>query len=92
VEIQVVEGSFVEIPTADGRGIDRRAFGEFVSHRGELASYAFGWTTESEPQVVRVSIGIGVGNPDNATFHTVVFAHEGGHAFTLVDEPFEDVP
>ena len=92
MEIQVVEGSFVEVPTADGRGVDRRAFGEFISHRGELASYAFGWTTGSEPHVARLSIGIGVGNPGGATFHAVVFTHEDGHAFTLVDEPFEDVP
>jgi len=87
-----VEGSFVEVPTADGRGVDRRAFGEFISHRGELASYAFGWTTGSETHVARLSIGIGVGNPGGATFHAVVFTHEDGHAFTLVDEPFEDVP
>jgi hypothetical protein len=26
------------------------------------------------------------------TFHAVVFAHEGSHAFALTDEPFEDVP
>jgi hypothetical protein len=92
VEIQVVEGSFVEVPTADGRGVDRRAFGEFISHRGELASYAFGWTTGSEPHVARLSIGIGVGNPGGATFHAVASTHEDGPAFTLVDEPFEDVP
>lgn len=87
-----MEGSFVEVPTADGRGVDRRAFGEFISHRGELASYAFGWTTGSEPHVARLSIGIGVGNPGGATFHAVVFTHDDGYAFTLVDEPFEDVP
>ena len=87
-----MEGSFVEVPTAEGRGVDRRAFGEFISHRGELASYAFGWTTGSETHVARLSIGIGVGNPGGATFHAVVFTHEDGHAFTLVDEPFEDVP
>jgi hypothetical protein len=92
VEIQVVEGSFVEVSAADGTGIDRRAFGEFVSHRGELASYAFGWTTGSEPHEARLSIGIGVGNPGGATFHAVVHSHEGGNAFSLVDDRFEDVP
>jgi hypothetical protein len=92
VEIQVVEGSSVQVSTADGRGVDRRAFGEFVSHRGELASYALGWVTGPDPQVARMSIGIGAGNTGGATFHAVVFAHEDGHAFTLVDEPFENVP
>jgi hypothetical protein len=92
MEIQVVEGPLAEVPTVDGGGINRRAFGEFVSHRGELASYAFGWATGSEPHVARLSIGIGVGNPDGGTFHAVVFSHEDGHAFTLVDEPFENVP
>lgn len=92
MEIQVVEGSLVEVPTAGGTGVDRRAFGEFISHRGDLASYTFGWATDSEPHVARLSIGIGVGNPGGATFHAVVFPHEDGHAFSLVDEVFEDVP
>lgn len=72
--------------------MDRRAFGEFVGPRGELASYAFGWTTGSEPHVARLSIGIGVGNPGGGTFHAVVVVHEDGHAFSLIDEPFEHVP
>ena len=78
-----MEVSFVEVPTVDGGGIDRRAFGEFVSHRGELASYAFGWVTGSQPHVARLSIGIGVGNPGGATFHAVVFPRDDGHALTL---------
>jgi hypothetical protein len=72
--------------------MDRRVFGEFVGPRGELASYAFGWTTGSEPHVARLSIGIGVGNPGGGTFHAVAFEHEDGHAFSLTDEPFEHVP
>lgn len=92
MDIQVVEGSFVEVPTAEATGVDRRAFGEFVGPRGELASYAFGWTTGADPHVARLSIGIGVGNPGGGTFHAVVFRHEGSHAFSLTDEPFERVP
>jgi hypothetical protein len=30
VDIQVLEGALVEVPTTDGTGMDRRAFGEFV--------------------------------------------------------------
>lgn len=85
-------GAFVEVPTANVTGMDRRAFGEFVGPGGELASYAFGWTTGSDPQVARLSIGIGVGNPGGGTFHAVIFANEDGHAFSLTDEPFERVP
>ncbi|HYN95217.1 MAG TPA: hypothetical protein VES42_15325 [Pilimelia sp.] len=92
MDIEVVEGPLVEAPTAAATGMDRRAFGEFVSHRGELASYAFGWTTNSVPHVGALSIGIGVGNPGGGTFHAVVFPHEDSHAFALTDEPFERVP
>ncbi|MEU4779997.1 hypothetical protein [Micromonospora sp. NPDC023633] len=94
MDVQVLEGSFVEVPTAEGEGagMDRRAFGEFVGPRGELASYAFGWTTRSQPHVARLSIGIGAGNPGGGTFHAVVFQHQDGHAFSLIDEPFERVP
>ncbi|ATY16484.1 hypothetical protein CU254_20120 [Amycolatopsis sp. AA4] len=72
--------------------MDRRAFGEFAGPRGELASYAFGWTTGAEPHVARLSVGIGAGNPGGGTFHAVVFVNEDGHAFSLIDEPFERVP
>jgi hypothetical protein len=92
MDIQVEPVSFVEVPTADASGMDRCAFGEFVGPRGELASYAFGWTTGSDPHVARMSIGIGAGNPGGGTFHAVVFRHEDGHAFALVDEAFERVP
>src|SRR3954466_15562508 len=72
--------------------MDRRAFGGFVGPRGELASYAFGWTTGSERRIARLSVGIGAGNPGGGTFHAVLFEHEDSHAFSLTDEPFERVP
>jgi hypothetical protein len=56
------------------------------------ASYAFGWTTRSEPQVGALSIGIGAGGPGGCMFHVVVFQHEDGHAFSLIDRPFEHAP
>lgn len=92
MDIQVREGSLVEVPTADVSGMDRRAFGEFVGPRGELASYAFGWTTGADAQVARLSIGIGAGNPGGGTFHAVMFEHQDSYAFSLVNEPFERVP
>jgi hypothetical protein len=92
VDIRVVEGRFSEVPTADVTGMERRAFGEFVGPQGELASYAFGWTTGSDPHVARLSIGIGAGNPGGGTFHAFVFEHDASYAFSLTDLPFEDVP
>jgi hypothetical protein len=92
MDIQVLEGALVEVPAADVTGMERRAFGEFVGPDGELASYAFGWTTGSHPHVARLSIGIGAGNPGGGTFHAIVFVNEGAHAFSLTDEPFERVP
>lgn len=92
MEIEVVEGALVEVPSAAATGVDRRAFGEFIGPQGELASYAFGWTTGSEPHVAALSVGIGAGNPGGGTFHAVIFEHEGGHGFSLTDVPFEKVP
>jgi hypothetical protein len=92
VDVRVEEGRLVETPTADASGMDRRAFGEFVSHRGEMASYALGWTTGDPRHVGRLTVGMGVGNPGGGSFHAVIFEHEGGHAYSLVDEPFERVP
>ncbi len=92
MRIRVEEGRLVEVPTPGATGMDRRAFGEFESARGELASYAFGWSTDPEATEGRLTIGIGVGNPGGATFHAGVRADADGYAFTLVDEPFEDVP
>ncbi|MET7423731.1 hypothetical protein [Dactylosporangium sp. NPDC005555] len=92
MEIEVEEGAFVEVPTADATGMDRRAFGEFVSHRGEMASYAFGWTTGADPHAGHLTIGMGVGNPGGGTFHARVVQHGDGHGLALTDEPFERVP
>jgi hypothetical protein len=89
---EIEEGRFTELPTPDATGMERRAFGEFVSGRGELASYAFGWTTGGAEHTGRFTVGIGAGNPGGATFHALVFPTEDGHAFQLVDEPFEEVP
>jgi hypothetical protein len=90
--VKVLEGSLIETPTPDGAGVDRRAFGEFVSPRGELASYAFGWVTGGEENVARLSIGIGVGNPGGGTFHAAIVERQHRYAFALTDEPFERVP
>jgi hypothetical protein len=92
VDIQVLEGALVEAPTNAVTGIDRRVFGEFIGPRGELASYALGWTTGSDPHVARLSVGIGAGNPGGGTFHAVIFDNGDGHAFSLIDDPFEHVP
>ncbi len=93
MELTIEEGRLTEAPTEGAKGVERRAFGEFVSKRGELASYAIGWATDADPRVGRITIGIGAGNEGGATFHAVVFAKDdGGHSFTLVDEPFEEVP
>ncbi|GIF76110.1 hypothetical protein [Asanoa siamensis] len=90
--MKIIEGDLREAPNCDASGVDRRAFGEFVSPRGELASYAFGWIAGIEPRVGSMTVGIGAGNPGGGTFHARVFVHDGEHAFGLVDEPFERVP
>jgi hypothetical protein len=92
VEIQVVEGKLVEVPANDGTGVDRRAFGEFVGPHGELASYAFGWTTGADRHVAHLSVGIGAGVPGGGTFHALTFDNDDGYAYSLTDEPFERVP
>jgi hypothetical protein len=75
------------------QGTERRAFGEYVSQRGELASYAFGWDSGDESGFGRLTIGIGAGNEGGGTFHVRVWIDEDdGWAMGLVDEPFEDVP
>jgi hypothetical protein len=89
VNVQVIEGLFVEGLAPGAAVMDRRAFGEFVGPNGELASYAIGWMTDSDHG--RISVGIGRGNPGGATFHAVVFANADSYAFQLVDEPFEEV-
>jgi hypothetical protein len=90
VNLKVIEGRLTETQLATG--VERRAFGEFVGPRGELASYAFGWTTESEHHVARLTVGIGAGNPGGASFHAIVFNNDDSYACSLVDQPFERVP
>ncbi len=92
MDVRIEEGRLVEVATADATGMDRRAFGEFEGVRGELASYAIGWTTAADPHVAHITIGIGAGNEGGATFHAVLFANEDSYAYALVDEPFESVP
>ena len=92
VDSQVIEGRLIESPTTGARGVDRRAFGEFVGPNGELASYAIGWTTGTARDLGRLSIGIGAGNPGGATFHAIVFDNGDDYALTLTDEIFEQVP
>ena len=69
VDTQVLERSLVEVPTSAVTGMDRRAFGEFIGPQGELASYAFGWTTGADPHIARLTVGIGAGNPGGGAFH-----------------------
>ncbi|WP_063059788.1 hypothetical protein [Nocardia sienata] len=92
MHVQVIPGKLVEVPTSDATGMERRAFGEFIVPQGELASYAFGWTTGADPHIARFSVGIGAGNPGGATFHAVVFDNGDSYAYALVDDPFEQVP
>lgn len=88
VKIKVEEGRFVVSETE--HGTDRRAFGEFIGPHGELASFAFGWSSEADSG--RISIGIGAGNEGGGTFHAAIFENDGDIAYALIDEPFEDVP
>ena len=92
MDVIVEEGRLIEVATPQVTGMERRAFGEFVSHRGELASYAFGWATDADPHVGRLTVGIGAGNPGGATFHAVIVPDGDSWGFSLVDEPFEQVP
>ena len=92
MDVVVEEGRLVEVPTPAASGIERRAFGEFVGPRGELASYALGWATDGAPEVGRITIGIGAGNPGGGSFHAFVFLGDDGYALSLSDEPFERVP
>src|SRR3954452_22842302 len=92
MEITVQEGRLVETATPGATAMERRAFGEFIGPRGELASYALGWRTDADPHAGRISVGIGAGNPGGGTFHAAVHDHEGRYAFTLIDEVFEEVP
>lgn len=90
--IEVNERRLDETTTPGTTGFERRAYGEFVGPHGELASYALGWRTDSEPPVGRISVGIGVGNPGGGTFHADVFFQDEQLSYALVDEPFAEVP
>ena len=90
---RIAEGRLEETPTPDATGMVRLAHGEFESARGELASYALGWTTGAAERLGRVTVGIGAGNPGGATFHALIRAEpDGRHAYGLVDERFASVP
>ena len=91
--MEIEEGRLVERECPDCGGTERRAFGEAVSPRGELSSYAIGWTTEHEEKVGHMTVGIGAGNEGGGSFHMIVVIDaEGDPGLTLVDRPFEDVP
>ena len=91
--MRVAETRLVEQPCPDGCGAtERRAFGEIESRHGELASYAFGWTSGHEDEVARMTIGMGVGNEGGGSFHMEVVLADGSWGMGLVDEPFEQVP
>jgi len=91
--MRITEGRLVDRVCPHCGGIERRAFGESESSRGELASYAFGWTVgHDDERFGALTIGIGAGNEGGGSFHAAVGEHEGGYAMGLADEPFEDVP
>lgn len=90
--MSIEPGRLEERPCPHCGELERRAFGEAESMRGELSSYALGWTTGTEHSVGRMTVGIGAGNPGGASFHMEVIVGDGGWAMRLVDEPFEDVP
>jgi hypothetical protein len=90
--VHVEEGRLVESRCPTCGGVERRAFGEFESRHGELASYALGWTNGHEDDAGDLTIGIGAGNPGGGTFHMRVALDGEDVGFELVDTPFEDVP
>jgi hypothetical protein len=90
--MRIEPGRLVEAPCPDCGHLEHRAFGESESPRGELASYAFGWTSGHDDVVGRMTVGIGAGNPGGGSFHMELFAAEGETKLRLVDRPFEAVP
>jgi hypothetical protein len=90
--MRIEERRLVERPCPECGNLERRAFGESISDRGELASYAFGWTSGHEDPLGHMTIGIGVGNPGGGSFHIDVRSGEGSWEMTLVDRPFDRVP
>lgn len=91
-ELQVVPGRMDERPSPHGEGVEREAHGEFIVPNGELASYAFGWSTAPGAHQGRMTVGIGAGNEGGGSFHAVITDQDGSYALGLVDEPFADVP
>jgi hypothetical protein len=92
VSHRVVEGRLIEETCSHCGGVERRAFGEFESRHGELASYAIGWTSGNEHVAGFITIGIGAGNEGGGTFHAEIRIVDDSWGMGLVDEPFEDVP
>jgi hypothetical protein len=90
--VEIEEGRLVERVCPHCGNVERRAFGESISQRGELASYAVGWTSGHEDVVGHMTIGIGAGNPDGGSFHIEVRMTEERWGMGLVDRPFERVP
>jgi hypothetical protein len=90
--MRIQEGRLVEAPRPHCGHIEHRAFGESESPRGELASYAIGWTSGHEDVKGWMTVGIGAGNPGGGSFHIELRVSDGEPGMNLVDQPFEDVP
>ena len=90
--MQIELGRLIEAPCPHCGHMEHRAFGESESRRGELASYALGWTSGHEDVVGHMTIGIGAGNPGGGSFHIEVRVRDGALGMELVDRPFEAVP
>jgi hypothetical protein len=90
--VRIDEGRLVERVCPHCGNVERRAFGESESERGELASYAIGWTSGHEEQIGHMTVGIGVGNPGGGSFHIEIRMVGDDWGMGLVDVPFETVP
>jgi hypothetical protein len=90
--MRVEEGRLVEAVCPHCGNTERRAFGETESPRGELSSYALGWTSGHEELVGHMTVGLGVGNPGGGSFHIEARFVDDAVGFGFVDHPFEDVP
>jgi hypothetical protein len=90
--MRIEEGRLIESPCPHCGHMERRAFGESVSDRGELASYAIGWTAGHDEVVGLMTVGLGAGNPGGGTFHIDIRVVDDEPGMALVDRPFEEVP
>lgn len=90
--MRIEEGRLLESVCSNCGRTERRAFGESESKRGELASYAIGWTSGHDDVVGHMTIGIGAGNPGGGSFHIEVWYRDDSIQMALVDRPFERVP